>query len=219
MKTINLKLPSPRAWYELSTPVCAALCIFLLLLIGLIVGRVRSMPSTQAQPTPAIIIIASPLPQGIPPTAVPAAVVAIGPIGPVTKRAIVVYGDHDLRTAIGAVEAGRAFTPLSRWGADWTQVDMAGGTGVVYVKTTDLYDLPELVDLQPPAQPVVIDRPVYIAVQQPAPQPAYQVTNEQSAPDQAAPTPAPEIIAPTLMPQQAAIYDRQVWAQQAAANR
>jgi len=65
MKTTNLHLP--RRWYDLSTPVCAALCIVLLLLIGLVIGRVRSGPSA-AVPTPALayVYIATPIPD-VPP--------------------------------------------------------------------------------------------------------------------------------------------------------
>src|SRR4051794_35618476 len=108
LTTTRLQLPSPRArWYDLSVPACAALVIFLLLLIGLIVGRIRSLPSVAAVPTPPlpVIIIASPIANGPRPT--PAAVVAAVVPENVVRKAIVVYGDHDPSTAIGAVEAGR----------------------------------------------------------------------------------------------------------------
>ena len=176
-------------------------------LVFLIAGGISGMSRLRLSPTvvaptaslPApIIIIASPLPQ-IPPTAAPIQVAAVG-IANVTRRAIVVYGDHDLATAIGAVEAGRAYQVLARWGADWLRLDVSG-SGVVYARTSDVLDIPaDLVDLAPPPAPQV----VYVS----APAAAY-----------AAPTPAPEVTAPTLAPQQMVLLDRQQWAQQAQAAR
>jgi hypothetical protein len=168
--TTNLR-PPRREWYDLPVPVAIVICVFALLAIAGLIGKIHSAPVVAAVPTPALaIVIATPQPTTAP---TPAAQVAAVPVGNVTTRAIVVYGDHDLATAIGAVEAGRAFVPLSRYGSEWTQVDMAGGTGVVYARTADLYGIPELVDLEPP----------------PAPQVIYQVV---SAPAPAAPTPEPE---------------------------
>ncbi len=201
LTTTNLQLPSPRDWGNLPTPAAAAIAIFCLLSIGMLLGRVRSAQPVATVPTPAldpIIIIASPLPQGVPPTAVPPVqVAAVVEVGNVTTRAIVVYGDHDLATAIGAVEAGRTFTPVARWGAAWVQVDMSGDTGRVFVRTTDLYGMPDLVDLAPTSAPVVIERPVYVAAQ---PEPAQE----------AAPT--MRELPPTMAPQQMVILDRQQWA-------
>ena len=104
LTTTNLRLPRAR-WIELSPPVAATICIFLLLLIGLIVGRVRSTPSVAAVPTPAldaIIIIASPLPV-VPPTAA-AAVAALPPNA--LRRAVVAY-DAPGGNVLGAIEQGR----------------------------------------------------------------------------------------------------------------
>jgi hypothetical protein len=200
MKTTNLSLPRAR-WIELSPPVAATICVFALLLIGLIVGRLQQTPAAAAVPTPAldaIIIIASPLPV-VPPTAVPpAAQVAAMPPNAL-RRAVVAY-DAPNGSAIGAIESGRTYSVVARWGSDWLQADVAG-SGVVWLKADQVLDLPAgLADLEPAPQPQVI----YVAAQ-PAPavatpEPHYEVTNA----------------APTLVPQQAAIYDRQVWAQQAA---
>jgi hypothetical protein len=67
MTTTNLDKPTtPRVrWRDLQPPIAAAVCIFCLLLIGLLAGRVWSAhQSAAAVPTPQlpIIIIASPLP-------------------------------------------------------------------------------------------------------------------------------------------------------------
>ena len=49
------------------------------------------------------------------------------------------------------------------------KVDISSGTGVVFVRTSDLFNIPaDLVDLAPTPAPVVVERPVYV-VNQPAP--------------------------------------------------
>lgn len=182
LTTTNLRLPTPRRWFELQPPIAATICIFCLLAIAAIVGRVRSAPSAAVVPTPAlpaaIIIIASPLPH-VPPTAVPPAaqVAALQPAGNVTQRAIGVFGAPDTASYIGSVEAGRTFSPVARYGAEWTQVDM-DGSGRVFVRTSDLYGVPEgLVDLEPAPAPIVIDRPVYLAGQPAAVAPVEQAVS------------------------------------------
>jgi len=120
------------------------------------IGRLRSNTSAAAVPTPGLVILIATQRAIVPPTAVPPVQVAAAPSANMTRRAIVVYGDHDLATAIGAVEAGRAFTPLDRYGAEWMRVNMSG-TGLVYVRTADLYDMPaDLVDLAPAPAPAVV---------------------------------------------------------------
>lgn len=182
--TTNLGKPTrPRRWVDLSPPIAAAICIFCLLSLAAIIGRVRSAQQAAAVPTPAlgpIIIIASPLPFQ-PPTAVPPAaqIAAVVP-GNVTVRAIGVFGAPDTASYIGSVEAGRTFAPVARYGSEWVQVDMSGGTGVVFMRTSDLYGVPELVDLQPTSAPIIVEQPIYVA-----------------APMLAAPTPAPELAVAT----------------------
>jgi hypothetical protein len=205
MKTTNLNPPRAR-WTELQPPVAAALVIFFLLLIGLIVGRIRSMPSAAVQPTPPlpVIIIASPLPQGPVPTAVPPAAQVAAYAPNALRRAVVAY-DAPGGNVLGAIEQGRTYTVLARYGSDWLQANV-DRSGVVWLKADQVLDLPaDLVDLEPTPAPVVIERPVYVASQ-----------------PQAAPTPEPYTAAsepPTTMaPQQAAIYDRQVWAMHAATS-
>jgi hypothetical protein len=202
--TTTTKLNTPRRhWFDLPVPAAAGIIIFALYLIVGLGWQLRSAPSVAAVPTPGLIIlIASPLPVQ-PPTAIPAAQVAAVVPENVTQRAIGVFGAPDTASYIGSVEAGRVFAPVARYGVEWTQVAMEG-SGRVFVRTSDLYGVPELVDLQPTSAPVVIERPIYVAAQ-PAPAIAtpesrYEVTNA----------------APTLVPQQAVLLDRQVWAQQAA---
>lgn len=201
LTTTNLNLPRAR-WPELSPPAAAALAIFFLLLIGLIVGRVRSTPSVLLHPTPAldpIIIIASPLPQGPVPTAAPVQVAAVAPNA--LRRAVVAY-DSPSGNVLGAIEQGRVYTVLARFGSDWLQADVQG-SGVVWMKADQVLDLPAgLADLEPTQAPVIVERPVYVAAPMPAvatPETGqFQVAAEQ-----------PQTL------QQAAILDRQQWAMDA----
>jgi hypothetical protein len=174
--TTTTHLNLPRARFDgLPLPVAIGVVIFCLLAIAGLVGKIRSEHSAVAAPTPGlIIIVASPLPVQ-PPTAVPPIQIAAALPANVTRRAIVVYGAADTSTAIGAVEPGRAFNPIAHYGADWMQVDMIGGTGVVFVRTSDLYDVPaDLVDLKPAPAPQV----VYVS----APAPAYAAPVVEAAP-------------------------------------
>jgi len=200
MTTTNLLPPHRRAWYDVSTPVAAGICMLSLLLIGLIVGRVRSMPSGAAEPRP-VIIIATPLPQSAPPTAVPAAAVAALPPNAL-RRAVVAY-DSPNGSVIGAIEAGRTYQVLARYGNDWLQADVQG-SGVVWLKADQVLDLPSnLTDLAPPLAPVVIERPVYVAAPALAQPPAdlpYQVDSAPPADVPLSPAQPPAAPAPAVAP-------------------
>jgi hypothetical protein len=55
LTTTRLHLPSPRAWWNLPTPVAAAILTFALVAIVALVGRIRSeAPPAMAVPTPAL---------------------------------------------------------------------------------------------------------------------------------------------------------------------
>lgn len=161
MKTTNLQLP--RRWFDLPVPATIMICVFGLLVIAALFGRIHTGAGVAAEPTPQlpIIIVASPLPNGPPPTAVPAAqVAAVLPNG--LRRAVVAY-DSPNGSVIGAIEQGRAYTVLARFGADWLQADVTG-SGVVWLKADQVLDLPAgLADLQPTEAPSVI----YQVVNQP----------------------------------------------------
>lgn len=201
--TTHLQMPR-RAWYDLPTPVMVALCLAILFGIVTAVHLYRLIADWHTEPatTPLpIVIIASPLPQGIPPTAVPlatpAAVAAAFP--PNALRGAVVAYDSPNGNVLGAIEAGRTYAILARYGSDWLQADV-DGSGVVWLRSADVLDLPAgLADLQPTTAPVVVERPIYVSA---------------PAPEQAAPTPPPA--APEMPLQQAAILDRGAWASQAA---
>lgn len=181
-----------RVWLAQRDPLAigALLAVLPLLLFAIFTSSWRGRaPAVASVPTPAlapIIILATPRAAPVP-TLAPVQAAAMVPAN-TTRRAIVVYGAADLATAIGAVEPGRTYQVLARNGADWLQVDISGGTGIVFVRTADLFDIPaDLADLAPPPAPAV----VYVAVQ-------------------AAATPAPP--PPTVAPQQLVILDRQQWA-------
>lgn len=193
-RTTNVVLSRAARWFDqLPLPPALIVAILVLLVAAGISGvnRIISHQGAATVPTPAlapIIIIASPLPQ-VPPTAVPVAMVAAQLPAHVTQRAIVVYGAPDLSTAIGAVEQGRPYQLLARWGAEWLKLDMAG-SGIVYVRTSDVLNLPaDLVDLAPPPAPqvVYVPAPAPLAgppAAVPTPTPAdYKVTNQPPADD------------------------------------
>ena len=107
-------------WFDRQNPNLVGLLIAALLGAGLVgtIVQIRSAPSAAAVPTASlpgpIIIIATPAP-AVPlvAPAQPAQQVAAAPMGNVTKRALIAYSSPDTGSAIGAVEPGRAFTPVA----------------------------------------------------------------------------------------------------------
>jgi hypothetical protein len=197
LTTTRLTLPSPRALWNLPVPVATTMIIFCLMAIAGLVGRIKETPSAAvAIPTPAlpVIIIATSAPA---PTAAPVQQVAA--VLPNALRGAVVAYDSPNGSVLGAIEAGRPYQLLARYGAEWLQADVAG-SGVVWLKADQVLNLPEgLADLQPPPAPVVVERPIYIAAQQPA---------HAAAPTVSEPSEPP----PTVAPQMQAVWDRQQWA-------
>lgn len=183
MITTNLNKPTTprRHWFDLPVPAAAGIIIFAIYLIAGLVWQLRSVPRVAAVPTPGLIILIATSPAVIVPTAVPVQQVAAMVPENVTRRAIGVFGAPDTATYIGGVEAGRAFVPIGRYGSEWIQVDMQD-SGRVFVRTADLYGVPDLADLKPTDAPVVVERqPVIVyqpamAVATPTEQ-AYAVTN------------------------------------------
>jgi hypothetical protein len=195
--TTNLNNATPRARFDgLPVPIAIAVVIFCLLGIVGAIGRLRSAPSVAVQPTPGLIILIATQAAVVPPTAVPVQVAAVLPNA--LRRAVVAY-DAPAGNVLGAIEQGRAYSVLARYGSDWLQADVVG-SGVVWLKADQVLDLPPgLADLQPPPAPAVVYVPVSApapAYAAPTPEPNYQVSN-------AAPTPAP---------QQLVILDREQWA-------
>lgn len=102
MTTTNLNKTLRARWYDVSPPVAAVVVVFALLLIGLLVGRIQSMPSVVLQPTPAlpIIIIASPRMEPPRPTPAP----------PTPDQAV--YAElAALRARVAELEAQQAVQP------------------------------------------------------------------------------------------------------------
>jgi hypothetical protein len=155
-------------WHHADKVVLSSLVALALLIIGaLVLSWLRSPHSApQAMPTPALsIVIATPSPA-------PAQQVAAAL--PNTLRAAVVAFDAPDGNVLGAIEAGRAYQLLARWGADWLQADVQG-SGVVWLRASEVLELPSgLADMQPPPAPEV----VYVTVRQPV---------------EAVPTPGPEL--------------------------
>jgi hypothetical protein len=178
LTTIKLKLPSVRAWWNLPTPTAATICIFSLLAIAALLGRVRSAPSVAAEPTPAlpIIIIASPRMEPPRPTPAPtaAAVVAVQ-----LPRFVVCYDQPVNGAVLGPIPAPDASAIVARYGNAWVMTPWNGG--YCWLRAADV-GLLDVADLAPAPAPQVI----YVASEpQAAPTPAAQeqVTNEPPAGD------------------------------------
>jgi hypothetical protein len=190
--TTNLRQPSPRDWHDLPVPVAITICLFALLAIAGLVGRLRSDISAAAVPTPQLpIIMIATQPATLPPTAAPIQVAAIVPN--TLRRAVVAY-DAPAGNVIGAIEQGRTYQVLARFGSDWLQTDVAG-SGVVWLKADQVLDLPaDLVDLQPPPAAQVI----YVAAEAVAtPTPAYEPTSAAQV-IEAQPTPVWATVPPVV---------------------
>lgn len=138
----------------------AALVAGLLIAVAL-VALVRGLTSP---PPAAVVPAASPVPMSE----------TQRPTQPVTesarglRRAVVAYAapGGDL---IGAIEAGRAYTPTGTFGADWLQIDVTG-SGAVWVRASELPGaaVAALPDLQPPTPlPTATDVPAPVVVYTP----------------------------------------------------
>lgn len=205
--TSHLKLPSARAWYDLSTPVCAALVIFLLLLIALIVGRVRSAQQATAVPTalPAITIIQTAQPARPAPPAV-AQLAAVLP----SARYVVAFASPS-GDVLGAIPEPVASAITGRYGDSWISTSWQGST--VWLRAADIGL--NLANVAPaPAAQVI-----YVA-QEAAPTPAQVVlsTGSVDGVSERQTNIQNHYVNPPAL-QQSAILDRQQWAIQAAAAR
>jgi hypothetical protein len=181
--TTHLNLSRASAWLD-RLPIPPALIVACLIFIvaGAItaVGRLGRPPAAAAVPTPVLpIIIVATAPAVVVPTPAAAQVTAVLPN--TLRRAVVAY-DSPNGNALGAIEQGRAYAVLARYGADWLQADVRG-SGVVWLQTADVFDLPsDLADLAPLPTPQIVTVPISpILVRVPAEQ-TYQVTNEPPPP-------------------------------------
>lgn len=169
-------------------PLVVTAALIAVPLLALILGTAlyRSLPPsplTAIVPTPGLIIlIATAQPQTMPTPAAQVAAVLPNTL----SRAVVAYDAPD-GTALGAIEQGRAYAVLARYGADWLQADVTG-SGVVWLKADQVLDLPfGLADLQPPPMPAVVfvSAPAALAAPPeaaPTPAPSYAVTSAPAAP-------------------------------------
>ncbi len=164
-----------RTWLAQRDPIALLSVLLIIMIIGLAMLRqmMSSPPTTiAAVPTPQLpIIMIATAPAELPTTAAPAPVqqIAYQPPPNTLSRAVVAY-DSPNGSVIGAIEQGRAYQVLARFGADWLQADVSG-SGVVWLRSADVFDLPtDLADLQPPPTPQVVYQGVNApVVEQPAP--------------------------------------------------
>jgi hypothetical protein len=141
------------------------ICVFALLAIAFLVGKIHSGGAVAVQPTPALaIVIATPQPT-------PAAVVQV-----IVPRFVVCYDQPVSGAVLGPIPAPDASAIVARYGTAWVMTPWNGG--YCWLRATDV-GLPDVADLEPPPQPEVI----YVA-SQPAPAAAtpepeqYMVVNE-----------------------------------------
>lgn len=103
--------------------------------------------------------------------------------GPVLPRAVVAYDAPD-GAPIGALDSGRAYIVIARWGDGWLQADVAG-SGLVWLRVSDLLDTNNVADIgsarttPPPDSQPQAPMAIWIA---PTPEPVYQVANDPPAP-------------------------------------
>jgi hypothetical protein len=170
--TTNLRTPArPRARFDgLPLPATIAICVFSLIAIAFLVGKIRSAPAVATVPTPGlpIVIIATPA-QPLPTPAMQVAAVL--------PRFVVCYDQPVNGAVLGPIPAPDASAVVARYGASWVMTPWNGG--YCWLRAADV-GLPDVADLAPAPQPQVI----YVAAQPapaaPTPEPGYyQVTSDQ----------------------------------------
>jgi hypothetical protein len=200
--------PYTASWLDQLPPALIVAVLVLIAAAGIVtISRLHLAPTMVPAPTPGLIILIATAPAMVVPTALPPAAQVAAVVPNALRRAVVAY-DAPAGNVIGAIEQGRAYRMVARFGADWLQADVTG-SGLVWLRADQVLDLPaDLVDLAPAPQPQVIYQQVY--ANQPAPVPtyaalvvelAYQVTN--SAPQAIQTAPAPQV-APAATPVPAA---------------
>jgi hypothetical protein len=186
--TTNLR--TARRWRDLPTPIAATICIFALLAIAALMGKIHNAPSVAAQPTPSlpIVVIATQAPAIVQPTAAPVVQVAAA-----LPRFVVCYDQPINGAVLGPIPAPDTSAIVARYGVAWVMTPWNGG--YCWLRAADV-GLPDVADLQAPApaQPQVI----YEVISQPAeavptPTESYQIASEPSAPVWA---PPPAVINP-----------------------
>jgi hypothetical protein len=171
--TTNLQLPSPRDWRDLPVPVAIAICLFALLAIFGLVGRMRGDSGAASVPTPQlpIIMIAT---APVEPLPTPVAMIAVQP--PIRYVVAFAAPDGDI---LGPIPAPPASAVLARYGSAWVLVPWESGQ--VWLRAADV-GLPDVADLAPPAPAVV-----YIASQPAEAAPTLAAPAQTDVPPAAAP--------------------------------
>jgi hypothetical protein len=197
--TVHLSLPRAR-WIELSPIAAAAICVFCLLAIAGLIGRIRSAP--QVTPEPVIIIATA---GAIVPTAAPQVqqvVYAQQPAAPAPR--FVVGFDSPNGHALGAIPAPEASAIVARFGDEWLQTTHDGAP--IWIRASELgMNLANLAPAPAAPQPAVVYVPVSAPASPPAAPADDPVYRTDSAPQAAtelvsAPAVAPQTAYPTIAP-------------------
>jgi hypothetical protein len=159
--------------------VAIVLAPLALALVGAL-SSVRSAPQVPpATPLPVIIIVATPTAAAAAP---PLLAIAAAQTG--LPRAVVAYDRPD-GAALGAIEAGRAYTLTARLGDTWLQADVAQ-SGQVWIHASDLFgDLASLPDVATPIPAPAVELPQIGIMAAPQPTVDHAACCELYAPERA----------------------------------
>lgn len=174
--TTHLKLPSPRALWNLPPHIAGAIVTFAAIAIVAVVGRIQSTPAPAIAPTAPlpIVIIATSAPAIVAPTVAQPQLVAFQP----APAKMVVAFAAPSGDVLGPIPAPATSAILGRWGDSWIMVPWQGSN--VWIRAADLgLNLANLAP-QPPAPAVSA--------------PIYQVSNDQQGPPEPTSEPAQPIV-------------------------
>jgi hypothetical protein len=160
--------------------VAIAICLFAILAIAGLIGKIHSAASVAAVPTPGLVIIlATPQPEPVP--LAPPAPVQVAYQLP-APRYVVAFaapgGD-----VLGPIPEPAAGTIMARYGDAWLATSWEGST--VWIRAADVGM--QIADLAPPPAPQVVVQPVYVS----APAPAYAAPTPTEQSYQVASDPPP----------------------------
>lgn len=164
LTTLRYRGLSLRYWLDDHTVPLTILSLLLIVAGGAQLTRAL----TSAPTTAPIILVATPTLAPLP--------VASRSTG--LPRAATAYDEPDGRV-LGALDEGRGYTVLARFGSEWLQLDAGSGPVWVRAREAGLSVNAALADLTPPAVPAVV------YVERPAPAPSVVYVQPAPAPESA----------------------------------
>jgi hypothetical protein len=161
MTTTNLNKPRAR-WLDLPVPVAIAICLFAILAIAGLLGKIHSAASVAAVPTPGLVIlIATPQPEPVP-------IVAPVQVAYQQPPRHVVGFDSPNGNPMGAIPAPEPSAIVARFGDEWLQTTHDGAP--IWIRAADVGM--QIADLAPPAVVYVVSQPHTAPARRPPTRPA-----------------------------------------------